>query len=209
MKVYQPELIVITKPENSTNETYQIIEMFQKGLAVLHLRKPTLSEDETIEFLNTIPEQYHERIVIHQHYKCINTYNLKGIHFPEAIRKDSSLMQGYLNYFGDKGISISTSFHSPEALLGKQEAIFQYAFLGPVFNSISKPGYNGKFFNIHKELLPFPVYAIGGITPEHISKIPKMGFSGVAALGYIWNNPNPVKAFEQLSNYKNYFSKPL
>ena len=50
MKVYQPELIVITKPENSTNETYQIIEMFQKGLAVLHLRKPTLSEDETIEF---------------------------------------------------------------------------------------------------------------------------------------------------------------
>lgn len=51
MKVYQPELIVITKPENSTNETYQIIEMFQKGLAVLHLRKPTLSEDETIEFL--------------------------------------------------------------------------------------------------------------------------------------------------------------
>lgn len=47
-------------------------------MAVLHLRKPTLSEDETIEFLNTIPEQYHERIVIHQHYKCINTYNLKG-----------------------------------------------------------------------------------------------------------------------------------
>lgn len=107
----------------------KLLRCFKKVLAVLHLRKPTLSEDETIEFLNTIPEQYHERIVIHQHYKCINTYNLKGIHFPEAIRKDSSLMQGYLNYFGDKGISISTSFHSPEALLGKQEAIFQYAFL--------------------------------------------------------------------------------
>lgn len=43
------------------------------------------------------------------------------------------------------------------------------------------------------------------ITPEHISKIPKMGFQGVAALGYIWNNPNPVNALNKLSTIKTIF----
>ncbi|MGS2764952.1 thiamine phosphate synthase [Sinomicrobium sp. M5D2P9] len=191
-------LIVITKPETSPDDTPDIIRMFQKGLAVLHLRKPEMNRKEMAGFLNNIPEIYHPGIVIHSHYELRRDYHVKGIHLPEGIRENGKEdIETLPDKYRNEGFSVSTSFHSLEILRSYGEHPFNYAFLSPVFDSISKAGYKGRCFDISGERISFPVIALGGITPGNISDISKTGFSGAAVLGYIWHAKNPVKAFSQ------------
>ena len=79
----------------------------------------------------------------------------------------------------------------------------EYAFLSPIFDSISKAGYKSKF-DLH-ELKNSPllarrgvggeVFALGGIDEHKIDICRQLGFAGVAVLGTIWNNKNPIEKF--------------
>jgi thiamine-phosphate pyrophosphorylase len=96
-------------------------------------------------------------------------------------------------------------FHSlkeMEDYKGKDE----YAFLSPVFDSISKPGYKSPFSDRMNRFLKFKpelmtaikgknIIALGGIDEDKISMARKIGFAGVAVLGAIWNSKDPVQKF--------------
>ena len=82
----------------------------------------------------------------------------------------------------------------------------KFGFLSPIFDSISKPGYNSNF--TEEELKTFfkkrnkakdhnvkKLYALGGIRPNLTKKSKEIGFDGVGVVGGIWNTPNPLKAF--------------
>jgi thiamine-phosphate pyrophosphorylase len=79
---------------------------------------------------------------------------------------------------------------------------FTYTFFGPVFNSISKQGYTSAI----KDDFIFPVksdhpkvIALGGINVINIQKALNMQFSGVAALGTIWQKPDEsIQQFKAL-----------
>ncbi len=188
--------IVITRPDNDFDDLPDIVRLFQTGMPLLHLRKPGMSRAETVRFLKALPDIYHPKIVLHGHYDLADDYHLKGIHLPERIRESSKedieILPGR---YRDKGFSVSTSFHSLETLRFYGDHLFDYAFLGPVFDSISKAEYKGRRFDISGENISFPVIALGGITPGNISGVLKTGFSGAAVLGYIWNAKDPAKAF--------------
>ncbi|SFW75876.1 thiamine-phosphate pyrophosphorylase [Sinomicrobium oceani] len=203
-----PELVVITCPGISPDEIPAIIGMFEEGLQTLHLRKPGMNRAETIRFLDQIPETYHPGIALHQHYDITDDYTLKGIHLPEKARKkkDAGTL---IDIYRKKELSVSTSFHATEALLSCKADTFDYAFLSPVFDSISKTGYGGHSFDLSGQELPFPVLALGGVTPEHIPTALQNGFSGIAVLGYIWNASSPVEAFRYLLEQYNKKSELL
>ncbi|MDR2580729.1 MAG: thiamine phosphate synthase [Fibromonadaceae bacterium] len=100
------------------------------------------------------------------------------------------------------------SAHSFEEL--KKNEGREIIMLGPVFDSISKYGYQSKF---SKEELKTGIaewrasmgdgcktklYALGGIDAENISEIAELGFDGAAVLGGVWNYADPVGAFERI-----------
>ena len=61
-----------------------------------------------------------------------------------------------------------------------------YVSLGTVFATLSKPGrrpLGAELLRQATEALPLPVLAIGGVTPERVSKIAASGAAGVAAIG--------------------------
>lgn len=93
----------------------------------------------------------------------------------------------------------STSFHTIDDL--KQDwGSLDYAFLSPVFDSISKEGYSAAGFppeDLSAVLRQgrFPVYALGGITSSRLRLVHEMGFAGVGILGAVWSAPEPVAAF--------------
>ena len=68
---------------------------------------------------------------------------------------------------------------------------YEYVFLSPIFNSISKQNYNTKFtlHELHQAsdigLIDSKVIALGGITPDNIATTMQLGFGGAAVLGYI------------------------
>src|SRR5690606_18938647 len=99
------------------------------------------------------------------------------------------------------GFTISTSLHNPEEL-GQLSHCFDYALLGPVFDSISKEGYCSRLpvnFRLNKYSFPGKVIALGGIRGKNLNSALEMGFDGAAVLGNIWQSPeNAIAQFEDL-----------
>ena len=173
------KIIIISNPKPIIDEPIIITNLFNNGLDLFHLRKPFNSITETEKLLENIPKQYHNRIVIHQHYQLTEHYNLKGIHIKNNDKNSTT----------DHNI-ISTSFHSINELSNKNN--YQYVFLSPIFNSISKDGYNSKFtleeLKIAQKqgIIDSKIIALGGINVNNVKTIIGLGFGGIAVLGYIW-----------------------
>uniref|UniRef100_A0A0G4I3P9 Thiamine phosphate synthase/TenI domain-containing protein n=1 Tax=Chromera velia CCMP2878 TaxID=1169474 RepID=A0A0G4I3P9_9ALVE len=81
-----------------------------------------------------------------------------------------------------------------------------YAFLSPIFPSISKEGYRPGAFSslpgneLQRRLcgVPFPVFALGGISEKNVLSEKLKGFAGVGLLGSVWQSPDPVAAFSEI-----------
>ena len=128
------KLILITTPHYFVEEDQIITNLFDEGLDVLHLRKPDTASVYAERLLTLIPEKYRKRIVMHDHFYLKNEYKLKGIHLSSRnpIVPD--------NYSGH----VSASCHTLEEVEADKKNC-DYVFLSPIFDSISKPGYNSAF----------------------------------------------------------------
>ena len=137
-------LLVITPEINHPKEIEIITSLFKDGLRILHIRKPTFTEADLRKYLEGIPKKLYKKIVIHSHYKLVKEFSLKGIHLTEKARKSNIRI--------NNSKIVSASFHSTKDIL-KSRRNYEYVFLSPVFDSISKQGYKSNF-NL-EELKPF------------------------------------------------------
>ena len=181
------KLIVITTPTYFVEEDQIITALFEEGLDILHLRKPNLPAVYAERLLTLIPEKFHKRIVIHDHFYLKEEYKLKGIHLSNRnpIVPD--------NYSGH----ISASCHTLDEIKVDKKSC-DYVFLSPIFDSISKEGYTSHFTNedirnaVKEGIIDRKVIALGGINEENIMCVKDFGFGGAAILGSLWNKFNPA-----------------
>ncbi|MDR6807392.1 thiamine-phosphate pyrophosphorylase [Dyadobacter sp. BE34] len=195
------ELIVITRPEMLPGEATIINQLFARGLARLHVRKPGATEAELRALLELIEPRFRGRVALHHHHELANDYGITGLHFTENNRLTQS--EGILEKSKSNGFTISTSIHDPKELETLAHC-FDYAFLGPVFDSISKEGYSSNLpagFRLQKHNFPNEVIALGGIHAQNLKSALEMGFDSAAVLGSIWQNPdNAIAQFENLKS---------
>ena len=187
--------IVITLPQFFDKEAEAIIQMFQSGLERLHLRKPECKIEKMRDLIKAIPACYHNRIVIHEHFNLLKEFDLCGVHLN---RRNPDAPKGWKGH-------ISISCHSIEELAQKKKEgyvftdgsckPFDYLSLSPIFDSISKQGYNSAFSfeELNKAklagIIDNRVMALGGICSENVEKALEFGFGGVMVLGDAWNGP--------------------
>ena len=180
---------VITYPTAIADEATIINNLFDEGLEILHIRKPDIAIDEIRMSLQKIKMQYHHRIALHQHHELAIDFGIKRLHYTETNRRkisDEMLMK-----LKAESYILSTSIHKVQEYNSLSTAI-EYTFFGPVFNSISKPGYTAVItdhFIFPVEANHSKVIAIGGIDAINILKVKEMQFSGAAVLGMIWQKP--------------------
>jgi len=90
-------------------------------------------------------------------------------------------------------------FHALEELEACREN-YDYAFLSPIFDSISKMGYQGKYsmsdLKVALRKMNKRIVALGGIDEDKIETVKEAGFSGIALLGAIWQCDKPVDKFK-------------
>jgi thiamine-phosphate pyrophosphorylase len=176
--------ILITYPERLNGELEIIEHLFHSGLEYLHLRKPHWSKDLVEELICGISPSFYSRIVLHQHYELVKKYRLRGIHITEKYKN-----QGLENEFENYHVSISS--HSFEELKNLDFS-YDYAFLSPVFDSLSKKQYSGRFKPdqlkafLSASQTEVPVIALGGIDLDNLHIVKEVGFEGFAILGSIW-----------------------
>lgn len=174
--------IVITYPTYFPAELEQIVQLLENDSCLLHLRKPDYSEAEYETLLQSIPASYHPRVVLHDYYHLADKYAVGGMHFSTKNRT----LVNEVKVVGTR----STSTHSLEDLQ-VLDGEFDYAFLSPIFSSISKQGYEGnldmKAVQAYlQKLHQTKVIALGGIDERKLLQIEQWAFDGYAMLGCIW-----------------------
>jgi thiamine-phosphate pyrophosphorylase len=192
------ELMIISNPQNFSDEHELLNGLFESGLEYLHIRKPGYSVKDIIKYIELIPEKYHRNLTIHKYIELYADYNLKGIHFTKENRH-------LLYEFEEINIQKSMSTHSLSELLNLKN--LDYVFLSPIFDSISKHGYKRMFTSeeltgfFKKNTLATKVLALGGVTDENIENALSMGFDGVVVMGALWNNYFNKKNINRTINY--------
>lgn len=190
-------LVVLTSEREIDNEAAVLNRLFESGLKVLHLRKPSFqSIDDYKALLDKVDTAFHERIVVHFFHELCENYQLRGVHIQEQPRINlGENLDSYVNDYHSKGFSVSSSFHEPE-VLADCPVEFDYHFLSPVFSSISKQGYEGRGFNVND--IDKKIIGMGGINNETISKTFELGFKGIGVLGGVWNTESPIDSFKTM-----------
>jgi thiamine-phosphate pyrophosphorylase len=205
------KIFVISNPVNIPKEHELINVLFEEGLEYFHLRKPEFSEIEMVEFLKKIKPKFLKRISVHSHYKLIEKYNLRGIHFTnkylEAISEEEP--KDLFKMAVKKNLQVSSSVHDLKEEIYLK---YNYVFLSPVFDSISKKGYKSHFdaealkafVNKIKSGRKYPeLIALGGIEENKIEKVANMGFDGLALMGAIWESFRETQDIDKALNIYN------
>ena len=176
-------LIGITAPapiEDPGQEAEIISEYLQSGaIDFFHIRKPDADLHYTELLINNIDRELHGRLVLHSHYKLADNYNFGGMHLKAGV--DIKVDYPYLK---------SRSCHSLLELKTYHFG-FNYLFLSPIYNSISKTGYLSNFSlqdsELKREIAKYPVIALGGVDPAKFHELFLSKFAGAAHLGYLWS----------------------
>lgn len=175
------KFIVVTSPDFIPGEASRIVQLLEQGANIIHIRKPGATMEAYRHLINEIPEEWHSRLAVHDHFELASRYHLQGIHLN---RRHPDIPNGYQG-------AVSCSCHSLEEVMKMRERC-DYVFLSPVFDSISKPGYHARYTikelqQAHEQgMINRKVIALGGVTKDKISLLASWGFGGYAMLGSIW-----------------------
>lgn len=191
-------VIIISHPDKLKDEVFIINQLFDAGLSLFHLRKPTASEQEVRLILEAIRPEYSERIVLNQFYHLAEEFGIKRFHFSTEKRVNLEYKK-----WMKEGNRLSTSTHSFEEYKALDEG-FEYAFISPVFDSISKPDYKKVALKLDSSKKnKVKLIALGGIDINNCSELNKNEFDGIALLGSVWNSEFPVQSFEKINELWN------
>jgi len=185
-------LTVISPEDDDPREPAAIGALLDAGLERYHVRKPAWDEARLDIWVNKLPAVVRLRLVLHGDPALAARLGLP------CHAKDKG---------GDIPGAFGRSCHDL-ATLEKRLAGYPTLFFGPVFMSLTKGGY-GPPANFAWPALQAllthraagtsaEVYAIGGVTASGLARCQGLGFDGVAVLGAVWGERDPVAAFRLL-----------
>lgn len=177
--------IAITVPYFFNGEAKKITSLLlNDGFWRVHIRKPDATPEQVYNLLRDIPGDLYPRISIHDQFNIAKDMGVGGIHLTRRNPIPPAYWSGL----------ISRSLHSIEEINTKH---YDYAFLSPIFPSISKPGYVGNFDNKRlTDNLNENIFALGGVSPAKFDTLQALGFSGCAMLGSVWSTIIDANAFK-------------
>ena len=195
-------LVLLSAPAALPGEAHLLATLLGAGAEILHLRKPGWPAAQVEHLILSIPEPFHARLVLHGHPGLVRRYRLGGLHLTGAARAATRRPPLLL-----PGQTLSTSFHSL-AEISQHRRRYDYVFLSPIFDSISKDGYGSAFelpvlqafFQQRAVRTGYhtPVLALGGITAANLALVQSAGFAGAAVLGTVWQSPDPAAVLRRL-----------
>lgn len=192
------KLILLTSADFFVEEDKILTTLFEEGLDILHLRKPDSEPVFCERLISLIPEKYHSRIVVHDHFYLRDEFNLMGIHLS---RRHSQIPE---NHHGP----VTRTCYSLEECKS-EKANCPYVFLRNIFDSISQPENKASYTPeelsraISEQIIDKKVMAEGGVSIENIPQLKKMGFGGAVIRGDLWKrfNIHSQRDFKELINH--------
>lgn len=178
------KLILLTAPEDIMSEWDTLKEVLEYNLVdYLHIRKDNTDKEYITKIINSLYKKDRPKIILHGHPEIANKYKLGGYHHKSESEYDDKMQTSFQ----------TKAFHSIAEVINCKHP-YKYGFLSPIFDSISKKGYPANFNHeelkefLNSDRKPFPIMALGGVSPDNISVCKELGFDGVAILGTFWKH---------------------
>ncbi|MBI3990252.1 MAG: thiamine phosphate synthase [candidate division NC10 bacterium] len=100
------------------------------------------------------------------------------------------------------GKLIGASCHSLDEALEAEEGGADFLVLGPIYETPSKlpygPPLGREIIRRVREKASLPIFAIGGIKPQHVPEVLAAGANGVAVISAVMAAPDPMEATQEL-----------
>ena len=131
--------------------------------------------------LRELSDEDRRKIIIHDYHELINEFDLKGLHFNKNVTIVPQDYEGFK----------TKSCHSFEEVM-KYKNDYDYVFLSPIFDSISKVGYKSAFTEkmlkdaSSKGIIDDKVVALGGVNFDKIPYLKALNFGGAAMMGGVY-----------------------
>ena len=175
----------MTQPTFFVEEDKIISSLFDEGLDNLHLYKPGSSPMYSERLLTLLPDEYYNKITVHDNFYLKEEYNLRGIHIDDDT---TPVPSGY------KGHVSRTCTRLDNLKETKRNA--DYVFLKYICDSQTEVGQKASFTESElreasrRGLIDRHVYALGGMNLDTIRLAKDYGFGGVVICGDLWNRFN-------------------
>ncbi len=179
------KLAVMTQPTFFVEEDKIISSLFDEGLDNLHLYKPGSSPMYSERLLTLLPDEYYNKITVHDNFYLKEEYNLRGIQIDDDT---TPVPTGY------KGHVSRTCTRLDNLKETKRNA--DYVFLKYICDSQTEVGQKASFTASElreasrRGLIDRHVYALGGMNLDTIRLAKDYGFGGVVICGDLWNRFN-------------------
>lgn len=187
-------ILVLTPEEIVPDEALLAGKMLAAGAALLHIRKFRLQDSALRSYVSEIDACFRDRMVLHSHFHLAGELGISRLHFREADR----LSGVYRQFCGHN--QCSTSVHTI-ADFNRLSAAWSHAFLSPVFPSISKPGYGAGVAVLQdlraRQNAEVKLIGLGGVDSTNFKQVLNAGADGVALLGGIWLQREPLNVLQQ------------
>ena len=178
-----PMIRILSETYIHPKELEILIWLLDSGLDYYHFRKEHVEKKVLVQFLETIPEPYRNRVVLHH----------------------DLMIDGFLRHHKSTERSKHQNIHSCSVHTYAEAEIYvtcyDHIFWSPVFDSISKPGYSkNSGICVHKISPEYQsrLIALGGIEPLKFAQIKHMGFSQIAVKGWFWNQKDYKQAWRKI-----------
>lgn len=175
----------MTQPTFFVEENKIIERLFESGLDILHLYKPGSSPIYAERLLTLLPDNYYNKVVVHEHYYLKEEYKLQGIHLDDPSQNPPIGFRGHVS-------RTCTDL----SMLKSMKSGSTYVILDKVFSNTNienvKPAYTSEQLKAaHKQgLIDRHVYAMGDITLDNIHMVKELGFGGVVVCNDLWSKFN-------------------
>jgi len=182
-----------------TNNMYPVHDLASKIIQIhdvvdfVHIREKSKSSSELLTLLNLLRDNKvpMNKIVMNDRLDVALLTNLINIHLPTHGHPVKLVKEQYPT------MNVGRSVHSVEEAISSEKNLANYVIYGHCFETNCKKGLrpNGidQLTEI-KKVLTIPVYAIGGIAPDHLPILKECQVDGIAVMSGIFSSENPRDA---------------
>lgn len=188
--VQLPDFYLVTPEPEANRSAYlqRLSNVLNRGIKLVQFRAKSLSDSEyqvmAADILNICRESG-ARLMLNADPELLAKVPADGIHLTST--RLNELHARPL----DKAFLISASCHNETEIHRAEQLNIDFAVVAPVLVTETHPTTKalgwGEFGRL-AEMTTMPCYALGGMSPEHLSQSRALGGRGIAAIRSLWNS---------------------
>ncbi len=180
--------LITPEPQDTADFLQQLAIRLQAGIRLVVFRAKLLAADDYVALAGEVIALAHgfgAKVMLNS--SPLMLAQADGLHLTST-----QLWRGGGGVFPRReGQWLSASCHDARELQRAADLGVDFAFLSPVLPTLSHPGaahLGWESFAALVENVNFPVYALGGMTPDHVTNARQHGGQGIAAIRGVWSS---------------------